>query len=89
MVLLAVLLEQPIERLLLAHGELARLDARVVHTQERVDVVHRLRAHVRELLDLRGCILDLDYGDKSRVSDVCREWERKREEKKRNAPPRL
>ena len=62
-VLLAVLLEQPVERLLLAHGELARLDARVVHAQERVDVVHRLRAHVRELLDLRGDVLDLLVGE--------------------------
>ena len=59
MVLLAVLLEQPVERLLLAHGELARLDAGVVHAQERVDVVHRLRAHVRELLDLGRRVLDL------------------------------
>ena len=56
---LAVLAEQPVEGLLLADRELARLDARVVHTQERVDVVHRLRADVRELLDLGGDVLDL------------------------------
>jgi hypothetical protein len=35
----------------------------VVDTQERVDVVHRLRADVRELLDLRGRVLDLLVGE--------------------------
>ena len=57
--LFAVLFEQPVEGLLLADGELAGLDARVVHAQQRVDVIHRLRAHVRELLDLRRRVLDL------------------------------
>ena len=56
---LAVLAEEAVERLLLADRELAGLDARVVHAQQRVDVIHRLRAHVRELLDLRRRVLDL------------------------------
>ena len=57
--LFAVLFEQPVEGLLLADGELARLDARMVHTKKCVDVVHRLRAYVCELLDLSGDVLDL------------------------------
>lgn len=56
---LAVLAEKAVERLLLADRELAGLDARVVYTQQRVDVVHRLCAHVRELLDLRCRVFDL------------------------------
>ena len=60
---LSVLAQQAVERLALARGELAGLDARVVDTQERVDVVHRLRADVRELLDLGGDVLDLLVGE--------------------------
>ena len=56
---LTVLAEEAVKCLLLADRELSGLNARVVHTQQRVDVIHRLRADVRELLDLRGCILDL------------------------------
>ena len=59
-----MLLEQPVKSLLLAHGELAGLDARVVHTEERVDVVHRLRTYVRELLDLGCDVLNLHTTDK-------------------------
>ena len=44
---------------MLADLELARLDAGVVHAKQGVDVVHRLGAHVCELLDLRGHVLDL------------------------------
>ena len=51
--------EETVERLLLAHHELAGLDAGVVHTQNGVDVVERLCAHVCELLNLRGHVLDL------------------------------
>ena len=36
----AMLDEQPIEGLLLADGELPGLDARVIYTKQRVDVVH-------------------------------------------------
>ena len=54
-----MLLEQPVQSLLLTDGELAGLDARVVHTKERVHVVHRLRADIRKLLDLGGDVLDL------------------------------
>lgn len=57
--LIMVLLEQAIQRLLLPNRELAGLDARVVDAQERVDVVHRLRAHVGELLDLGRGVFDL------------------------------
>lgn len=56
--------EQPVQRLLLADCELAALNAGVVHAEERVDVVHGLRAHVRELLDLRRRVLDLLVGER-------------------------
>jgi hypothetical protein len=58
----AVLREQAVERLLLPDSELTRLNARVVDAQEGVNVVHRLRAHVRELLDLGRRVLDLFVG---------------------------
>lgn len=54
-----MLAKETVERFLLTDRELAGLYARMVHTQERVDVIHRLRAHVRELLDLRCRVLDL------------------------------
>ena len=54
-----MLLQETIECFLLANSELAGLDTRVVDTEERVDVVHGLRAHVGELLDLGGRVLDL------------------------------
>ena len=54
-----MLAQQPVECLSVAHLELAGEDAGVVDTQEGVDVVHGLRAHVGELLDLGGCVLDL------------------------------
>ena len=56
---LSVLAQETIERLMLSNGELAGLDARVVDTEQRVDVVHGLRTDVRELLDLGGGVLDL------------------------------
>ena len=51
--------EETVKGLLLAAGELAALDARVVDAKEGVDVVHGLRSHVGELLDLGGDVLDL------------------------------
>ena len=58
-----MLLEQPVERRVLADLERAALDAAVVHAQQAVDVVHALRAHVRELLDLGGDVLNLVVGE--------------------------
>jgi hypothetical protein len=58
-----VLLEQSVKGFLLSNLESARLDARVVHTQQRVDVVHGLRAYIGELLDLGRGILDLFVGE--------------------------
>ena len=63
-----MLLEQAVESLLLASDKFAGLDARVIDTEERVDVVHRLGADVRELLDLGGDVLDLD---ESRTVNIC------------------
>lgn len=59
--LLAMLAQEAVQRLLLANRELARLDAGMVHPEQRVDVVHGLRADVCELLDLGSSVLDL-YG---------------------------
>lgn len=59
MCLVVVLLEEAVEGGLLSNGQFAGLDTRVVHTEERIDVVHRLSAHIGELLDLGGGILDL------------------------------
>ena len=44
---------------MLADLELAGLDAGVVDAKQGVDVVHRLGANVRKLLDLGGGVLDL------------------------------
>lgn len=52
--------EQSIKCFLLANSELARLDTGVVHTQEGVNVVHRLCTNVGELLDLGSSIFDLE-----------------------------
>ena len=52
-------LKQSIKSFLLSDLESAGLDARMVYTQQRVDVVHGLRAHVGEFLDLGCGILDL------------------------------
>ena len=57
--LLAVLLEQTVKSLLLANSELARLDTGVVHTKERVDIVHGLGSDISKLLNLSCGILDL------------------------------
>lgn len=54
-----VLGEELVEDLARANGELAGLDGRMVHAQHGVDILHRLRAHVRELLDLGRRVLDL------------------------------
>lgn len=51
--------EETVEGLLLADLELTTLDTGVIDTEEGVDVVHGLRADVRELLDLGGDVLDL------------------------------
>ena len=61
---LSVLTQQAVESLLLANGQLAGLNAGVVDTEQRIDVVHRLRADIRELLDLRGDVLDLVVGER-------------------------
>jgi hypothetical protein len=57
--LVAVLFEETVKRLLLSDGEFAGLDARVIHPEEGVNVVHGLCADIRELLDFGGGILDL------------------------------
>jgi hypothetical protein len=54
-----MLLEETIQSFLLAYSEFTRLDTRVVDTEERVDVVHRLCPHIGKLLDLGSGILDL------------------------------
>lgn len=54
-----MLAQEAVEGLLLPDDERTRLNAGVVQTQDSVDVVERLRAHIRELLDLRGHVLDL------------------------------
>ena len=59
----AVFAEQSVEGLPLSDLEGARLDTRMVHAQERIDVVHGLCAHVGELLDLGRGVLDLLVGE--------------------------
>ena len=59
----AVLLEQSVKSFLLSNLESARLDARMVHAKQRVDVVHGLCAHIGELLDLSRGVLDLFVGE--------------------------
>jgi hypothetical protein len=58
-----MLLKQSVQGFLLSDLESAGLDARMVYTQQRVDVVHGLRAHVGELLDLGRGVLDLLVGE--------------------------
>lgn len=58
-----MLLEQSVQGFLLSDLESAGLDARMVYTQQRVNVVHGLRAHVGELLDLGRGVLDLVVGE--------------------------
>ena len=53
-----VLSEQAVEGLLLSDLEGTRLDARVVYTQQRVDVIHGLSAYICKLLDLSRGVLD-------------------------------
>lgn len=60
--LVTVPLEKAIQSFLLADGEFARLDTRVIDTEERIDVVHGLCPHICELLDLGSSILDLWRG---------------------------
>ena len=55
--------EQSVQGFLLSDLESARLYARMVYTQQRVDVVHGLGADVGELLDLGRSILDLLVGE--------------------------
>ena len=57
--LFAVSAQQSVQRLLLSDRKLSRLDSRVVNPQQRVNVVHGLRANVGQLLDLGRSILDL------------------------------
>src|SRR6266404_783663 len=54
-----VLSEQAVQSFFLPDFECTRLDARMVHTQKRVDVIHGLSAHISKLLDLRRGIFDL------------------------------
>lgn len=54
-----MLAEEAVEGLSVTDDKLARPDPGVVDTQERVDVVHGLCAHVGEFLDLASGILDL------------------------------
>lgn len=67
--LVAVLLEESVKSFLLSDGKLAGLDARVVDTEQGVDVVHGLRADISKLLDLGGGILDLEKRERTLV--VC------------------
>ena len=55
----AMLLKERIESFLLANSKLARLDARVVHTQEGVHVIHRLCTDIGKLLNFGSSILNL------------------------------
>ena len=54
-----VLSEQAVEGFLLPNFEGTRLDARMVYTQQRVDVIHGLSAHIGKLLDLSRRVFDL------------------------------
>ena len=54
-----MLLEELVEDFPRADDELASLDAGVVYAQHCVNILHRLRADVCELLDLGGRVLDL------------------------------
>lgn len=58
---LSVLAQKTVESLLLSNSELTRLDARMIDTKERVDIIHRLCTDICELLDLSGRILDLEH----------------------------
>ena len=51
--------EETVEGLLLTASELAALDARMVDTEEGVDVVHGLGTDVGKFFDLGGGVLDL------------------------------
>lgn len=57
--------QKTIQRLLLSHCQLSGLDSGMVDPQQRVNVIHRLRPNIRELLDFSGCVLYLKF---SRVS---------------------
>jgi hypothetical protein len=65
--LVAVLLEETVKSLLLSDSKLSGLDARVVDTEQGVDVVHGLRADISKLLDLGGGILDLENKERTLV----------------------
>jgi hypothetical protein len=54
-----VLSQQAIEGFLLPDLEGTSLDARMIYTQQRVDVIHGLSAHIGKLLDLSRGVLDL------------------------------
>lgn len=56
------LLQQLIELDRLPNLKIARLDTSVVDTQDHIHILHRLRAHIRKLLDLSGSVLDLIVG---------------------------
>jgi hypothetical protein len=56
------LVEQALQNLLLTDLEGTADNSRVVDTQDRIDIVHALRPHVGQLLDLGGSILDLVVG---------------------------
>lgn len=57
--LLAMPPQQPVQRLFLPNRQFSRLDSRVINPQQRIHIVHRLRAYIGQLLDLRSRILDL------------------------------
>ena len=52
-------LQETVEHLPVADRELAAHDARVVHAQDGVDVLHALCADIGKILDLRRRVLDL------------------------------
>lgn len=66
--LFVVFLEEAIQRFLLANGKFTGLDTRVVYTKKWINVVHRLRADVSQLLDLGRCILDLQKKGEKKVN---------------------
>ena len=54
-----MLAQQTVKGFPVADLQLSGGDTGVVDTEQRIDVVHGLRADVRELLDLGSCVLDL------------------------------
>ena len=65
-----MLKQEPIQRLLLPNRQFSRLDTGVVHTKERIDVIHGLRADVCEFLDFGGGVLDLQNQERNKEGEL-------------------